>query len=218
MHSNPAGKLHALFGGTFDPIHYGHLQVAETLAKQAGLQQVILLPNHIPPHRPQPEATPQQRLAMITLAIAGKPLFHVDSRELQSTAPSYAVNTLEMMRREQGPSLPMAFIIGQDVLHAINTWYRWESLLNLCHLLVCTRPGYSETLNTPELRHWLNSHRTDKVAELSARPHGYIWFAQTPLVDICATEIRKRCRQGLGCHGLVPEAVRQYIEQYQLYR
>lgn len=98
----PDPGLHALFGGTFDPIHFGHLHPVEALAQQVGLQQVILLPNRVPPHRPQPEASAQQRLKMVQLAIEGNPLFRVDDRELQRTTPSYTIDTLESLRAESG--------------------------------------------------------------------------------------------------------------------
>ncbi len=210
-------KLHTLFGGTFDPIHYGHLHSVEVLAQQAGLQQVIVLPNHIPPHRAQPQASPQQRLKMIELAIAARPLFRSDSCELQLAATSYTVETLERIRKEYGASQPMAFIIGQDALLSLHQWHRWQSILDLCHLLVCARPGYRDTLSS-ELQQWLDSHRIFLPEQLNQRPHGYIWFADTPLLNISSTDIRRRCRQGLSCDGLLPESVSQYITLQGLYR
>lgn len=132
-------SLQALFGGTFDPIHYGHLQTVEALARQVGLRQVTLLPNNVPPHRPQPEASAAQRVAMVELAIADRPLFNLDTRELARQTPSWTVETLEQLRAERGAAQPLAFIIGQDSLLSLHKWHRWESLLDLCHLLVCQR-------------------------------------------------------------------------------
>lgn len=137
---SPTRTLHALFGGTFDPIHYGHLKPVEALAQQVGLQHIILLPNNVPPHRPQPEANAQQRLKMVELAVAANPLFSVDSRELLRDAPSFTIETLESLRKERGAERPLAFIIGQDSLLSLHKWHRWESLLDVCHLLVCARP------------------------------------------------------------------------------
>lgn len=104
--------LHAFFGGTFDPIHYGHLRPVAALAEEVGLDKVTLLPNHVPPHRPQPEANAQQRLTMVELAIAGNPLFTVDDRELHRTTASYTIETFETIRKERGAAAPLAFIIG----------------------------------------------------------------------------------------------------------
>lgn len=210
--------LHALFGGTFDPIHYGHLRPIEALAQQAGLQQIILLPNHIPPHRPQPEASPQQRLKMVELAIAGNPLFTVDSRELQRATPSYTIETLESLRKERGKSQPLAFIIGQDSLRSLHKWYRWQSILSICHLLVCPRPGYDHTLETPTLKQWLDDHRIFSPQPLSQQPHGYIWLADTPQFNISATDIRQQCHKGQSCDEMIPKSVQQYIELQGLYR
>ena len=109
-------KLQALFGGTFDPIHYGHLKPVEILANQIGLSRVIIMPNNVPPHRPQPEATSEQRKLMVELAIADKPLFVLDERELRRDTPSFTADTLQQWRQEQGADKPLAFIIGQDSL------------------------------------------------------------------------------------------------------
>lgn len=216
--AKPERSLHALFGGTFDPIHYGHLRPVEALAQQVGLQQIILLPNHVPPHRPQPEASAQQRLEMVKLAIEGNPLFQVDDRELQRTTPSYTIDTLESLRAERGPDLALAFIIGQDSLLSLHKWHRWQSLLDVCHILVCARPGYAEKLDTPELQNWLEQHQVTQPEKLSQQPNGFIYLADTPLLDISATEIRRRRREGLSCDDLLPRSVQRYIELQGLYR
>lgn len=217
LNSTPA-TLCALFGGTFDPIHYGHLRPVEALAQEVSLQQVILLPNHVPPHRPQPEANAQQRLKMVELAIAANPLFHVDDRELLRSTPSYTVDTLESFRSDLGGARPLAFIIGQDSLLSLPTWHRWLELLNICHLLVCARPGYAREMETPELQRWLESHRISDAAPLSQRPHGCIYLADTPLLNISATDIRQRRHQGVSCDDLLPRSVQRYIELQGLYR
>ncbi|MGB7801063.1 nicotinate-nucleotide adenylyltransferase [Buttiauxella sp.] len=214
---NSASRLAALFGGTFDPIHYGHLRPVESLAKQVALQHVTIMPNNVPPHRPQPLANSQQRKAMVELAIAQKPLFRLDDRELQRETPSYTVETLEQLRAEIGITQPLAFIIGQDSLLSLQRWYRWETLLTLCHLLVCQRPGYSLTMNTPAEQQWLEAHQTSSVEQLHALPAGKIYLAQTPLYDISATDIRQRLEQHLPCDDLLPPAVAEFIRQHQLY-
>ncbi|VFS49278.1 nicotinate-nucleotide adenylyltransferase [Budvicia aquatica] len=205
------------FGGTFDPIHYGHLRPVEALAQEVGLQRITLLPNHVPPHRPQPEANAQQRLHMVELAIENNPLLSVDERELHRTTPSYTIDTLEELRTERGAERPMAFIIGQDSLLTLHYWHRWQSLLDYCHLLVCGRSGYADRLDTPELERWLEQHRTTDVNALKQQPNGLIYLAHTPLLDISATDIRQRKRNGINCDDLLPENVQRYIEQQGLY-
>ncbi len=210
-------ELMALFGGTFDPIHFGHLRPVEQLAHEIQLEKVILLPNNVPPHRPQPEATPAQRLKMAQLAVEDNSLFCVDSRELQRNTPSYTIETLETLRKEHGTQQPLAFIIGQDSLLTLYKWHRWESLLDVCHLVVLGRPGYARELDTPELQRWYNAHKTEDAGQLRQRPHGLIYQANTPLLDISATEIRQRRHEGRDCSDLLPFSVERYIESQGLY-
>ncbi|PWC18201.1 nicotinate-nucleotide adenylyltransferase [Brenneria corticis] len=216
----PAGPatLTAFFGGTFDPIHYGHLRPVSALAKIVGLKRIVLLPNNVPPHRPQPEASPQQRLRMAQLAIEDQPLFTVDDRELQRRQPSYTIDTLEALRAEKGSAAPLAFIIGQDSLQTLHQWHRWQDILGVCHLLVCARPGYGSALSTPALQQWLDDHLTRDARALHQRPQGLIFLADTPQVTISATEIRQRRQQGLDCDDLLPPAVLRYVDERGLYR
>ena len=210
--------LHALFGGTFDPIHYGHLRPVEALAAQVGLSKVTLLPNNVPPHRPQPEASPAQRVAMVSLAIAGNPLFDLDLREMQRSTPSYTLDTLTELRAERGARQPLAFIVGQDSLLSLHKWYRWEALMSVCHLLVCQRPGYATRMPDAEMQHWLDQHLAADAAELHNRPAGRVFLADTPQIAISATEIRQRRHQGRSDQDLLPQAVSDYIDREGLYR
>lgn len=211
-------ELHALFGGTFDPIHFGHLRPVEALAQQTGLQRVTLLPNNVPPHRPQPEASAVQRVAMLRCAIRGLPLFEIDTRELQRDTPSWTVTTLEAWRAERGAEQPLGFIIGQDSLLSLAKWHRWQDLLSLCHLLVCQRPGYPTRFDAPEMQQWLEQHLAQDIRQLHQQPAGHIWLAETPLYDISATEIRRRRHQNQPCDDLLPAAVIDYIDREGLYR
>lgn len=210
--------LHALFGGTFDPIHYGHLRPVEALAQLTGLEKITLLPNNVPPHRPQPEATAAQRVEMVKRAINGNPLFDLDLREMQRDTPSYTIDTLAALRHERGERQPLAFIIGQDSLLTLHRWHRWQDLLSLCHLLVCQRPGYRSKMETPELQRWLDSHQTQRPQTLRQSPSGKVFLAETPLINISATEIRARRHQGLSDADLLPPAVSDYIDREGLYR
>lgn len=210
--------LQAIYGGTFDPIHYGHLKSVTALAEEVSLHQVIIMPNNVPPHRPQPQASSEQRKKMVELAIADNPLFTLDCRELERSTPSWTVETLEQIREEKGTLQPLAFIIGQDSLVSLPRWHRWESLLSLCHLLVCQRPGYPLTMETTALQEWLDAHRTDSVEQLHQQAAGKIFMAPTPLYDISATTIRARLESGKDCADLVPAPVLNFIRQQHLYR
>ncbi|MDC9819122.1 nicotinate-nucleotide adenylyltransferase [Pectobacterium polonicum] len=229
MRQNLAGGIHlnkpstspsltAFFGGTFDPIHYGHLQPVTALAKLVGLTQVVLMPNNVPPHRQQPEASSQQRFHMAELAVEDNPLFTVDDRELQRQTPSYTIDTLEALRVEKGFNAPLGFIIGQDSLLTLHRWHRWQDLLSVCHLLVCARPGYRSTMETPALQQWLDDHLTHTPDDLHQHSHGRIFLADTPLVTISATDIRQRRQHGLNCHDLLPPIVLNYIDEHGLYQ
>lgn len=212
--------LTALFGGTFDPIHYGHLRPAIALIKEVGLTQISLLPNNIPPHKPQPEATTVQRLAMLNLAIEDMPLFSIDTREISQgnlTRPSYTINTLQKWRSENGDRAGLAFIMGQDSLLSLPTWNNWKTLLDYCHLIICRRPGYAEKTDNVELQSWINAHQTKNSLDLHHSPNGYIYFAHTPLEDISATEIRKNINNQQSCNNLLPPKVWQYIHAQGLY-
>lgn len=212
--------LTALFGGTFDPIHYGHLHPAIALAEEVGLKQINLLPNQIPPHKPQPEATTNQRLDMLNLAIENIPLLSLDVREISPyklMRPSYTIDTLQGWRRENGNLEGLAFIMGQDSLLSLPTWNNWKTLLDYCHLLVCRRPGYAEKTDNLELQAWIDAHQTTDSQNLHQFPNGYIYFANTPLEDISATEIRQHINNQQSCNELLPPKVWRYIQEQKLY-
>lgn len=211
-------QLHALFGGTFDPVHYGHLKPVEALANLIGLSKVTIMPNNVPPHRPQPEANSQQRKTMVELAIADKPLFALDERELMRDEPSYSADTLQAWRQEHGEQTPLAFIIGQDSLLTFPSWHRYDTILNNCHLIVCRRPGYALTMSEEAHQRWLDAHLTTRVEDLHTLPAGKIYLAETPWFDISATQIRQRLADNEPCDDLLPAAVLNYIHQQGLYR
>ena len=211
-------QLQALFGGTFDPVHYGHLKPVEALANLIGLSKVTIMPNNVPPHRPQPEANSQQRKTMVELAIADKPLFTLDERELMRNEPSYSADTLQAWRQESGEQAPLAFIIGQDSLLTFHSWHRYDTILDNCHLIVCRRPGYALTMSEEAHQRWLDAHLTTRVEDLHTLPAGKIYLAETPWFDISATRIRQRLAHNEPCDDLLPAAVLEYIHQQGLYR
>lgn len=208
-------SLTILFGGTFDPFHCGHFAVAEALATQLRAP-VTLLPNNTPPHRPQPEADAQHRLAMLQCAAAEWPFLRVDDRELRRATPSWTIDTLHEWRREHGSQASLAFVIGQDSLLSLTHWHRWQAILAACHLIVCARPGYP--CEVPDaLQSWYNRHRTTDPAALRQTPCGCIYPAPTPRRDISATAIRQRLHRGEACADLLPAPVLAYIRRHGLY-
>ena len=209
-----------LFGGTFDPIHYGHLRLAEEAIAHLGLGGVRWLPAGQPPHRGVPQVTAAQRLDMVRQATAGNPRFCVDASEVEADAPSYTVHTLERLRRELGGQQQLVLLVGADAFAGLPTWHRWRELLALAHLAVSHRPGFpiaAESL-VPELAAEFSRRRSDDPAVLAAAPAGRIVsFAMTQLA-ISATQIRKLLANGLSPRYLLPDAALDYIQTHQLYR
>ena len=206
-----------LFGGTFDPIHCGHVAIAGALRDELSLDEVRLLPTGIPPHRPPPLASDEDRRQMVELAIEGEPGLKVDARELSRGRYCYTVETLAELRAELGPDVPLVFLIGGDSLATFHTWHDWRRILDLSHLAVALRPGtdLSEGLH-PAVAALYRS-----VRQPASRPtlsHGNIYVLSAPPRDISATDLRARLRDGAPTDGLLPEAVRRYIFNNRLYR
>lgn len=204
-----------VYGGTFDPIHFGHLrtafEVAETLEAE-----VRLLPAHRPPHRAQPVASPSQRLAMLERALLGQSRLRLDTRELDRGGVSYMVDTLASLREEAGQT-PLALALGQDAFIHLDRWHQWERLIELAHLVVMTRPGGMLPVSGP-VADLLSAHRVDSAEALHAQPAGGIWPCPVTALDISATRIRELCAAGRSPRWLLPDAVLNYIEAEGLYR
>jgi nicotinate-nucleotide adenylyltransferase len=207
-----------IMGGTFDPVHYAHLRLAEEAAEALGLERVRWIPSGIPGHRAAPRTPGRHRLEMLRLAIAGNPRFEVDSVEAESVTPGFTIDTLARLRAELGSARPLVFLIGADQLLALHTWRRWRELLDLAHFAVSARPGYaieSEAL-APEVAAEL-ARRQSGPEGLAATPAGHIaTFAMTPLA-ISASDIRHRLASGRSARYLLPREVLAYIEANTLY-
>lgn len=213
-----AGPL-GLFGGTFDPIHLGHLRLAETARDALGLDRVRFIPAGQPPHRATPGASGADRLAMTRLATAANPHFEVDAAEVDAAQASFTILTLERLRRELGPTQPMVLLLGTDAFLGLPTWRRWTELLAFTHLAVANRPGYPlDFARLPaDLADRIARHRA-RPAALSAAPAGAIVPFEIPPTTISATDIRARCAAGLSVADLLPPPVVDYISLHQLYR
>ncbi len=206
-----------LLGGTFDPIHLGHLRIAEEVAEALGINAVRILPTGTPPHRRAPGAPAEARLAMTRLAIAGNPRFVLDEHEIHKTEPCYMVDTLEALRRELGPAQPLVLIVGGDAFLGLDSWHDWRRLLDFAHIAVAHRPGYETARGSAELRAELQARKTDQAQDLQTAPAGRIYLLAVTQLDISASDIRARRHTGRSLRYLVPESVHDFILQHRLY-
>ncbi|MGD8473030.1 MAG: nicotinate-nucleotide adenylyltransferase [Anaerolineae bacterium] len=194
-----------IFGGTFDPIHHGHLVAAAEARFQLDLDRVLFVPARVPPHKPaQPISAASHRLRMVELAIATNPHFALSRVDVDRPAPSYTVETLELLRAEWGPGPRFFFIEGPDSLSDIVCWYQPQRLIELCELAVVARPGSNVDLAGLERQ----------LPGLTDRLH----WVEMPLLEISSTDVRARARTGRPISYLVPHGVEAYIRQHGLYR
>lgn len=211
-----------ILGGTFDPIHNGHLGLAREVGPALGLAAVRLIPAGDPPHRAAPVASAAHRLAMVELAIAGEPGLEFDTREIERHGPSYTVLTLTELRGE-APDRPLALIVGADAFLGLPNWHRWRELFDLAHIVVVARPGVTLAgALAPTLKaEWERRLATDPAA-LSQTASGAIVMQPITARDITASVLRGQLARGPAglemVRGLLPPAVLAYIERNQLYR
>jgi len=210
-----------LLGGTFDPIHFGHLRLAEELAEALNIGQVRFIPAGQPPHRGQPRATEAQRLEMARRAVAGNPRFVLDAREIERSAPSYSVDTLSAFRAELPQNTPLVLFMGGDAFLGLTTWHEWRRLFDLAHIAVAHRPGYSlaswEDALPDSLRTLLSTRRCEQAAEIAEKPAGRVFLHTITQLDISASQIRDRALRGKSLRYLLPDSVIDYINENHLY-
>ena len=207
-----------IFGGTFDPVHRGHLQLAGEAVAQLGLAGVRWIPAGRPQHRDAPQVSAVQRLQMVRLAVAGDPAFSVDAAEVDSGEASYTVPTLERLRAELGAGRPLVLLLGADAYAGLPTWHRWRELFALAHIAVTHRPGHALAGLPPALAAEHERRLLATPAALAQAPAGgIIGFAMTPL-DISATQVRTALAAGRSVAHLLPRPVIDYIDDKHLYR
>ncbi len=210
-----------ILGGTFDPIHNGHLRLAEEVAGLLDLKQIRFIPTGTPPHRAQPAASNQQRAEMVRLAIAGNPRFVMDERELLRAGQSYSFDTVTELRTTLPPRTPVVLMMGADAFLSLPGWHRWRELLEICHIVVAQRPGYSvtswESALGPELWEAFASRSVVNMAPLRRLPGGRIAIHTMTALDISASLLRSQLRSGVSPRYLLPDAVLEYIHRHGLY-
>lgn len=209
-------RLVAVMGGTFDPVHHGHLRSALELKQQLNLDQLRLLPCHQPTHRGQPQTRSEQRLQMLRLAVAQEPSLYIDPRELLQDQPSYSIYSLQSLKAELGTETILYWVLGVDAFASFTRWHRWQEILQLANLIVLTRPGFESVEDSPEQVLWQTAQAD--LTQLGQAQCGKIYSIQLPSqLEISATFIRKQLQQGCSVRYLLPDAVLNYIQQQQLY-
>lgn len=199
----------ALFGGTFNPIHIGHLIVARCVAERLDVERLVLVPAAHPPHKGGEELAPaEHRLEMARLAVRGEPILEVSDVELHRQGPSYTFLTVQAYQASLGAGIPLIWIVGGDTLPELYTWYRIRELVECCRIVTAVRPGY-QVGELPALSRVLTD---EQVRRLRAD------VLPTPMIDISATQIRRRVAAGRSIRFLVPESVREYIQDCRLYQ
>ncbi|NRA70181.1 MAG: nicotinate-nucleotide adenylyltransferase [Gammaproteobacteria bacterium] len=204
-----------VLGGTFDPIHLGHLRSALDIAQDLKLAKVYLMPNHTPPHKKQPQASNEQRLTMLKLATEHCAQLTIDTRELDCDGLSYSVLALESLRQEH-PDTPLCFLMGMDSLLTLTRWHRWQDLLTLSHIIVSQRPGWPLP-QTGEIANLLSQHRCIDANELNQNLAGKIMVYHAHPLAISSSQIRALIKNKKDPQFLLPDPVIRYIRQQSLY-
>jgi len=211
----PAAAPIGLFGGTFDPIHYGHLRTAFELLQKLALHEVVFVPAGQPPHREVPLASAQLRLSMVRAAVQDQPGFAVDDREIRRQGRSYSIDTLSELRQEH-PQRPLCLLLGMDAFLGMPGWHRWRDIFDLCHVVVAQRPGWDVPLTGP-LGEALAQRGTTDVQSLHRSIAGHILVQAVTQLEIASTDLRALLLSGRDLRYLVPETVRAIIQRTGCY-
>ncbi|HSR63603.1 MAG TPA: nicotinate-nucleotide adenylyltransferase [Gammaproteobacteria bacterium] len=204
-----------ILGGTFDPVHHGHLRLAIECLERVGLQEVRLVPLYTPPHRQSPRATPEHRLAMLKLAVENIDGLNIDESELHREGVSYTVKTVSSLRQKLGDT-PVCLVMGADAFGSLNTWRDWKSLLDYVHIVIAAR-SFGPSFLADELQSFAENHIVSDIQALHNNGAGKIYKLAVPLLDISATQIRRILADGLDENCLLPVPVMEYIHTHKLY-
>lgn len=208
-----------VYGGTFDPVHYGHLRPALEVFEAFALSELRFVPCGQPPHRNLPEAVPAQRLAMVERAIAGVPGFVADAREIQRSGPSYMIDTLRSLHTELSEQA-LCLILGMDAFAGFHSWHEWRAIPELCNLLVMHRPEFepAQVIQDTELQQLINDCQVHDSSQFSHARAGKLMFYPVTQLDISSTRIREAIRQRRSVRFLLPDEVIAVIEQDGIYQ
>ena len=203
-----------LLGGTFDPIHLGHLRIALEVMEALTFQEVRFIPAASPPHRAEPALGAAERVRLLQAALADQPGFVLDSRELKRPGPSYMVDTLTELRQELGPEQPLCLVLGVDAFALLPSWHRWEQIAALTHVVVASRPGGSQRAEAA----WWRGAIFNDPEQLTTTAAGGVYFHRVTALEIASTRLRQFIAQGHSVRYLVPDAVWRLIQEEQWYQ
>ncbi len=213
-------RLVGILGGTFNPIHYGHLRMAQELADGLGMDEVKFIPSANPPHKDSVSVSAEPRAAMVKLAIADNPKFAIDELELSRDGASYTIDTLISLRATLGNNTALCLMMGSDAFVKLNTWHRWQELLDYAHIVLVQRPD--QTKQQPplpkEVQALLEAHYTEQISDLSKENSGLINMQAISAQDISATQIRDAVKHRQSVKYLLPNEVIEYIVKHRLYQ
>jgi nicotinate-nucleotide adenylyltransferase len=210
-----------ILGGTFDPVHEGHVAAAEAACAALALDRVLLIPSHLPPHRPaQPRASAFHRFAMVSLAVVPYPHFQASDIELEGPGPSYTADTLRRLHEGGCEASQLFFILGTDAFAEIATWHEYPAVLDLAHFAVISRAGQSLGILRKRLPDLAPRMRVvaEPPFETARRPSRAIWLIESATPDVSSTGIRERAARGLSLAGLVAADVERHIGRHGLYQ
>lgn len=206
----------AVLGGTFDPVHFGHLRSAIAVRDALSVQEVRMIPSLSAPHREPPESSADHRAAMLRAALEGEQGIVVDERELYRDGPSYTVDTLRSLRSEVGADTAIYFVMGADAFQTLDQWHRWQEIIELAHIVVLKRPGFPQAI-PDEIQSWMSEKAIVSGATLANSPNGHVVFLELEQVPVSSTLVRRAIHQGDSTDEMLPTSVIQYIRCNSLY-
>lgn len=212
-------KTVGILGGTFNPIHFGHLHIAEEIAKNCSLDEVRFIPSANPPHKAAPQVSAEHRANMVNLAIQNHPTFVLDDCELKRGGASYTVDTLIALRKNLGAQVGFFLIMGSDAFAYFDTWHRWQEILDYCHIVLVERPNYEHSLGnfSEPIKHFYLTHHKNNLQDLQKTANGFITTQTITPLAISSTDIRERLKTKQSVRDLLPQQVIEYIHENRLY-
>ena len=206
-----------ILGGTFNPIHYGHLYFADYILESLNFETIRFMPAAIPALKDMPNVSGEQRAEMVKLAISDHPKFQIETRELERDGPSYTIDTLISLREELGDKVSISWLLGSDAFAKLNGWHRWNELLNYCNFVVVKRHNAEELKSNTAIERIIAKHQTNDVNDLKHSANGKILIKEIDALNISSTQIRQLLASKKDVSNLMPNNVIHYIQQQQLY-